>query len=439
MNYHTIRYEQKKSIILHENIIKMTNIIFNKHIDQRDFDSLFNHSKTPINSNSTNKNRNNHEIDIKENLIKERELIINDIAENLKKNQSRVNDLSLLNHIETHPHFANLIALFEKEINPIKALALINLSYSSSNTGYEGWSMTEAAKLYSAIFDVIRSKGGVFCQDISPDVCASVDQLKNDLGLNVNKIKSIACEIMGGIINLKIGESYCMEGGWFNIPSGHTMIYRFKRTSKSQFDIYIYDAQNGSENQKGGKKEIRRNRSHPYIKLEGVTQKEMFFGEVAGQGTLFLENLLYLNVPISNQKKYSSSDVLACFSHIMHHFVTTKSVPSLFISTQRSGNCVVKSMNCLTLDLIGDPNQYKKTSLDLRLLTIAATYLAFKKATKNPVERDTRVFQLKEACSNFLRILNANFKRPDLAIDSDAYTIACATVFNILQELARLS
>ena len=109
----------------------------------------------------------------------------------------------------------------------------------------------------------------------------SLEQLKafQSLGLSSLNLESCAKEIMENVAALPVGESYSMKGGWYGKPSGHAMIYRFKRTSLNTFDIYIYDAQSNSEKLKGGRLFKGRKQVHPYILLENVHEKDIFFAE----------------------------------------------------------------------------------------------------------------------------------------------------------------
>ena len=79
---------------------------------------------------------------------------------------------------------------------------------------------------------------------------------------------------------------------------------------------------------------------------------------------MLFQKLLFLH--LETDRKYNLASVLSCFAHLQHHRVVGKKMPALFIAMQRSGNCAVKSTNCLMLDLLDDSIALKRISLDVR-------------------------------------------------------------------------
>lgn len=398
-------------------------------------------------------------------VIKERQALANRIDKNLQENEEVLLQNSLLSKQDVKDSLKPLIDLFDdKDFEASQTLALTNLGFSAKGTGYEGWNLTDAAKLYSILFKLFEKKNNVFSSDIaSESKMQLISQMQKNLkeiqtsAVNQMKINSSvhldeAALHMQAVQNLKSGESYCMQGGWASTSIGHAMIYRFEKNANDTFNIYIYEAQEGAEISKGGLKEGAKTITHPYTLLKDVTWEELFFAakEQKGQPNLF-KHLVALQIPEFNKNNFDINDVMACFHHLSHRMVKTSQLPSLFLTMQRSGNCPIKSLNCLLLDQVhqsalsthqkGGYSQsfYKKLSLDMRLYTILSCYEVFKtKDFHNPAKRDIAILQLKEASKNFLRMLQTNFNRPQLNITEKEYTIASSTIKELFNEIEAL-
>jgi hypothetical protein len=394
-------------------------------------------------------------------LIKEREILRETIREELKQNEEYLKQKSLLSKIGIQDDLDSLFKLFQTdEFNPSKALAVTNLSFSVRNTGYQGWSLSSTAKLYSTILKLEEKNHTVFANHIPKEKKQFMSAILRNLSqLEQTNMKNIefgsrehlqeAKRHMQHIQKLLKGESYCMDGGWLENFSGHAMIYRFERISDQTFNIYIYNAQ--TELQNGGKEEERRKKCHPYVLFKDVTWEELFFSNPNQESDLALfKHLVGLNINEQIKKKMTSENVWACFHHIAHRRVATSHLPHLFISIQQSGNCVIKTTNCMLLDEIYSGQSvnkldeaerfahasYKKLSLDIRLFTIIAYYQIFKENYVNdPLKCDISLVQLREAGRNFLRVLDANFNRPYMNIGKEEYATACATIQDMLQKL----
>lgn len=327
--------------------------------------------------------------------------------------------------------------LDNKKIDPFKILPLTNLGFSAKETGYEGGDICFTAALYVHFFSLINKLNendqALFSKVIPVNVINSFRQLQGSEFKNYDPKNAI--RVMNSVRELKPLESFTMAGGWAGTP-GHAMIYRFYRARDNSFWIYIYNAQNGAEFINGGKEESCRKRIHPYTVYQKITHQELFFSEPHQEGKpILFENLLkFLDLNFA-PPNCDVTTILACFCHIPHrHIPGDKLVRELFISVQRSGNCPVKSSNCLLLDLLGLKKNYKHCSLDLKFFTLVACFYRLKIGHENgQLLEDHQLFQQKEAAENFLRILDVNFKRGE--IEEKPYTIACATVSDLLIRL----
>ncbi len=357
--------------------------------------------------------------------------------ENSLKEYSRLKQLT----VQLDP----LLSQFKNdEINPFRALAQTSLSYSAVNTGYESWQLKSVVKLYSNIFNSIENEDGLFSTPtfISPAIKESINNLTEHFKED-RTIEDEAVHIADKIANLAPGESYAMEGGWRGVPSGHAMIYRFGRREDGTFDLYIYNAQQGSSSVQGGIESQWRKKSSPYTYFSGITYEELFFSHPKEEKNLSLfKNWISLK-KIKESEEIKSKDkmqvVFDSISHLKHRLALPKRESELFISMQRSGNCSVKTMNCMLLDLTNDHSIYKKISLDVRLRTIVAVYTHFKNSycflEGKEEKRDTQLFQLKEAISKYMRILDSNFKKESIGITDDQYMCAFATMMEMQSDL----
>lgn len=357
----------------------------------------------------------------------EKTQLVASIQEEIKKNESYLKAHSLLED----PSYTDLISLF-KQIDGVRALVMTSLAYSALKTGYEGWDLKSVVLFYLGIGELIQqNKKRLFCQSVPPQVMESLKQLA-EFHLS-SDIESQAKVLMTTVKNLEIGASYTMEGGWTSVESGHVMIYRFERTSKVTFNIYVYNGNGGAIEFQGSQQEIHRSRVRPYMLFKDVKWEELFFCSSGQQeNPIIFKNLLLLLLSdtSSSFNRKSLKDVLGCFAHLQHRYVLTKNLSSLFISVQPSGNCPVKSTNCLLLDLLQSSSNYKLLSLEARLAVLIGSF-----HTLMPTISLTNLFQLKEATRNFLRLLNTHFSRSESEIKKESYVVACATAHHILKKI----
>ncbi len=308
---------------------------------------------------------------------------------------------------------------------------MLNLAYSLEGTGFEGGNLAAVANVYLALFRALDNIG-IFCEakEIPQDVYVALEQLK------ISALFS-AAEIADKIAALEVGKSYVMRGGWYAEPAAHAMIYRFERTGDESFNIYLYNAQNGVHKLQGGVKKIGRVRVRPCMLFEDVKWSELFFCKKSESiNPILFEKLLAV---LSRQRHTQNiKSVLDCFFHIQSKLASSENLKrnNLFIAVQPSGNCPVKSTNCMLLDLINDRQIYKKLSLGFRFVSQLARFF-FVTETEHPIEeRKVMHFQLKEAASNFLNVLNTNFLRKTSSICESDYVKASASMQNILWSLS---
>jgi hypothetical protein len=365
-----------------------------------------------------------------------RKQVLENLQKTLKENEQQLAQHSILNcYVNQDTQLNQLVKLFSSESSLAqKALVLSNLSFSASGTGYEGGNLSSLASIYAIICKFIEKGHGVFSKEIPENVLKSLNELTQS---SSDDLKQAALNSMKKVQSLEIGKSYCMKGGWHGSPiSRHAMIYRFQKTSQNTFNIYVYNAQIGSELQQGGREIEGKLQTFPYFFFKDVTCRELFFSNTCQSGNpIVFENLHSLLFSEYAPYQCSTQRILKFFAHFAHRFAPADKKNSLFIRVQRSGNCSIKAINCLLLDLLGSTDQYKPVSLDLRLCILIASFHFFKNNT--PTDR-TFLFQLKEAAANFLRILDTNFQRIHSPISEEAYMKGSATASHILQEIHQI-
>jgi len=323
-----------------------------------------------------------------------------------------------------------------------KALVNSGLAYSAKGSGYEGFYAAQAAAIYAKAFEMIQGGKGIFSSKVPAELVTSINQLKND-----NHQPKDAAKVMDAVKSQKVNDSYTMKGGFTRDPHGHVMVYRFKRTGLKTFNIYIYDASNKPYKRQGGKEKEGKEKTgrmltRPYMLFEGVTEEELFFDS----NPILFENLLTLQNEKYNPLQFLWDNVYKCFAHLSHRLVRGDSdqLPNLFISNQPSGNCTMKSLNCVMLDLVGSHADYKLISLDVRLAILLASFQHFKNNRQTIKDPALYLFQLQSATHNFLTLLNVNYTNRWSSGDEDAnlaekeaFKNGCALAIHLSNEIKK--
>jgi hypothetical protein len=366
-----------------------------------------------------------------------RKALIQKIAEDLQKNEESLEKYSLLQDSQ-------------KIINgsfSTPALVMICLGFSALRTGYEGWNIESAASWYRSIIECINRGDGIFINKnyLSEELFRVISKLDDVCKLSLQEQIDVTVK---SIQNLQMGDSYVVKGGWRGELENHAMLYRFQRTGENAFSIYIYNAQSDSDKMQGGL-QGERPQTFPYICFENVASEELFFCHPGEQANpVFFETLYRYRSEDWKGKIEGIRKILNGFAHLSDHWVPSARLPELFIRMQHCGSCVSKAFNCMLLDLCADTNLYKRYSLDFHLLTLIKAFHtldAFFNKLNNSfsildkssdqyvfVLRDS--FMLREATMNFLRSLEANFKR-NVGIQEEVYQKACATACDILRQV----
>lgn len=391
----------------------------------------------------------NSEIDIKDESLQkktEREAVINHVEETIEYRKSELRKHSVLDNFFSKGN--PLLSMYERRvIDPLRILILTSLSYSAKRTSYEGYSFFSVIDFYSSIFDFIKDGTSLFSDKnlATHQIQESLHQLKEQIEFD-GGIDEKATFIAGKIAHLEAGKSYAMVGGWLDIYQGHAMIYRFERQVDDTYNIYIYNAQEQAEKLQEAVKNpgLNRTRVVPYICFSGVAYQDIFFSDPNEDlNAVIFRNLIRLREKGKAQIGNPIDSIFDSFSHLRNYLATPERRSELFISTQRSGNCTVKTINCMLLDLIDDYGTYKKISLDMRFHAILSVYQFVKECPlsidSEHEDRETELFVLREASANFIRILNTNFMKGEkVGITEEQYVQAISTIIEVQQDVNRM-
>ena len=345
-------------------------------------------------------------------------------------------------------------------------LAMTNMASSASASGFEGWSPLRASTWWSRVIGQIKSGNGLFSRGaLPPPVTEALLSLVDTARATEDEkallrsayVQQQADRFMYGILALRPGQSYCLAGGWAGKPAGHAMVYRFERNRAGSFNVYVYNAW-GPELEGGRRIEGMLN-SRPCYVFENVTSEDLFFtSERPGlaspppPNSAMIQRLLELKAEQPpGAKKRGIKDVLNCFCRLKPKLVPGNKFRNLFLRAQRAGNCAVKGVNCLLLDLLGDKTAYKKLILDERLFGLLVYRQAFCLQQRPPLppfarrdgngRLDVRTYLrqfalLRRAARNFLTILEKNYKNGVITpAELPAYEQAFATAKQIIDDL----
>ncbi|MBN9376955.1 MAG: hypothetical protein BGO14_02155 [Chlamydiales bacterium 38-26] len=400
---------------------------------------LFNnnfYSRSLVDSFSKVKNLNDTEQTPAVKAFHERQLLLKNLQSQLKLYKETLAQNSFIQNKEFMDSIPTL------DINYRKALISTNLGSYSFGTEDEGWLIKSLGELH---FNILSLQQPVFSQQFIPELRNSIHQIATQ-SYESSEDKDVQ-ELVTTIQQLKIQESFVMVGGWFATPNSHAMLYRFIRKDTGHYDIYIYDTYGGLQNN-GGYAHNERVRVYPYLLFKNVEWEELFFCKIEEpqeSNPALFKKLCLLREESEDGIDNDLNDVYLCFYHIQHRLEESQKLPKTFISTQRGGNCVVKTFHCLYLHILEESmkdtrEQFKLAKnliLDLRFYTILYAYKNFKNIS-SPDANPKDLYVLKTSCQNYLQFLDIQFQRSQLNIPEKSYLIASATIHDILNDLENM-
>ena len=393
-------------------------------------------SRPPVDSTSKARNSNDTEQTPAVRASHERQLLLKNLQEQLKLYKETLEQNSLIQNKDIMDSIGIL------DINYKKALISTNLGSYSFGTEDEGWLVRSLGELHA---NILSLQPPIFSQQFIPELRNSIHQIATQ-SYESSEDKYVQ-ELVKNIQQLKIHKSFVMVGGWFALPEGHTMLYRFIRKDERHYDIYIYDTYGGLE-KNGGYAHNERTRVYPYLLFKNVEWEELFFCKIEEpqeNNPALFKKLCLLREKREDGIDNCLKDVLLCFYHIQHRLEESQKLPKTFISTQRGGNCVVKAFHCLYLHILEESTKNtreqfklaKNLILDLRFYTILYAYKNFK-SHSNPEKNPKDLYVLKLSCQNYLQFLDVQFQRSPLNIQEKSYLKASATIHEILNDLEKM-
>ena len=340
-------------------------------------------------------------------------------------------------------------------------LALGSMGSLAAATGFETLTVSKAASWWSAAI----AQGGMFRSGAAvPErvtkalrtLEASARQAETIVAQPNGDFTDMAREVMGQILRLPEGESYCLAGG-FAGENDQAMVYRFEKKAGGLFNVYLYNPQAGSSGAMGGRRVDNKQGVRPCYVFENVTCNDLFFctpttfgpnGEITSDNcrsapvALTILRLLDLRKPRADgAPPYQLKDALSVLCRLRPRLVSGRKLQGKFTRALRSGNGAVKCVNCLLLDMLGDTPEglqlYKKLTLDERLFGLTDYWRVLRPSFYSgqiQVRPSLRkLAMLRRAARNFLTILDKNFRRG--LIDEPTYERAFREVNRILTEV----
>ena len=340
----------------------------------------------------------------------------------------------------------------EGETDLRQMLSLSVMASQAEESGFEGWPAEVASFWWQQSLRQISQGHGLFSRGVPPQVLAGIDQLyasavdvAGSAGLNSNQVGAKAKDLAELLVNLREGDSYCMRGGWEDKPRGHVMVYRFVKRPGDRLSMYVYNAHYEEEQggtRLGGKLEVK-----PCYLFEDIPYEKLFFcnpqEDPGGTGRkvfppdfqpIILKRLLEQLVPPQEPKRRNVHEILDLLSPLAEFLAPSDHVADLYLRLQRTGNCPIKSVRCLLLELMGDKEQYKLLNLDTRFFGLIYFYHKFRASFDTP-DGARDLAMLRRAVQNFLGTLRKNYGRPGSLITPDMYEVAFSTANDLLRKL----
>lgn len=279
-----------------------------------------------------------------------------------------------------------------------KLFATLNLDDSAAETNYEGLDSAVIIAFQSKITEHLGQKELLpYFKQLSEfserlvAVRVSKDQ---------NELIKFANDIANSIWNLKPGQSYLMNGGYARVPFGHSMYYEFQKNEKGNYDIYVYNAQQGLESTQGAILNSIKGKVYPAKYYHDVQPNELLFSkdEKNIQSAVF-EELLMLNLyPLwhQNDQDYSNfgnDRVEKVFGYFSEHQSPPPNHREFYVTPQRSGSCTKSSLDALERSLISEVGKdknakenedyYKYTIMMTKLASLMSKYMCLVKHDEN--------------------------------------------------------
>ena len=305
-------------------------------------------------------------------------------------------------------------------------LSNLNLGSQQEGTTFEGGNAMVPVQWMDHVLGIVEGGQGLFTRSaatsgayrelhshVENELIPALTDLKEFVVGRLTK-EAYVTKLRQQITTLQPGESFTMPGGFIDIPEGHRMYYRFEKQPRGKIRIYIYNAALAQGGEVVSDQRGLRERCLPYEVIDGVTESELFarVGDKPKQSVI--ERLVELQKPVENHQGRDSADVKDAFmanpaiaKKFLPSDVVRRTITSKLISTQASGNCTQKSLNCVALDLVPRREDFKLLTRDSRFLSLVAYFRANKERLAHPTSNDqTMVAELELAARNFLNKLD---------------------------------
>ena len=257
-------------------------------------------------------------------------------------------------------------------------------------------------------------------------VMNTVEQLFVDFIYELEKEASLPAinRIVAAIESLEIGQELWVPGGYFKMPTSHSMIYKFIRSSEDSWNFAVINTGAGIENHdkifEGSKYYF-----NPVLEFENIPSEHLLGRNEFGV-PLFIEKIFSYKSPrhyiyhLIQKTKPADEALYGLFDLYLNPYrrlPSPKSSEARFISPQKSGTCTYRSIKAAMYTFFEDYDSYKKWLFRFKHFLLQNTFqclqtLHLSRETKSDKQK---VFQL--ASTNLITSIRKNLKRGAQNID----------------------
>lgn len=289
-------------------------------------------------------------------------------------------------------------------------------------TAEEEWTPSEAGRFIQEAWSYLE-KHRLFSENMPPStIFQAAADVAQPVGDNLSPRERAAC-VRKTLENLSIGQSYTIDSTWKIQPFQeraqllqHGALVRIEKITSNTFDLYVYQLSPPSNEGQWSIQDFQKNSVSPCVRFSAVSLENLApkKPETNPSSLLIIEKLYGLShTPLEN-----SFSLL----HIFSPLPSTTPVHHLTFGTPKAENYSIKIFRGLILERMGNKEEYKRVTLDLRLFAILHSFQGWQ---LQPTDRTG--FLLQQALMSFLNHLDEYRETHPSLISDRAYMVAVAT------------